>query len=328
MNLQQLGKVVAFYGRFTLSFTQVGFVVRRLTWPAFKADYAGQHWVVTGASAGLGAAIAQAALAAGARVTAVARNASKLEALRASAIAAGLPPPEIECCDFSLQADTHALLERLCRRAQPVDVLVNNVGVLLDDHTLTTEGRETSYVTNLLSHYLLTEGLIRRGAMASGRALVINMTSGGAYNVPLSAAMLNVRDPGVYHGTVAYAFHKRAQIVLNEHWRALYGRLGIEFYVMHPGWVDTDGVRRSLPRFRRLFKAVLRDAGSGADTCLWLASTRPAQPAGESVWFDRKLRPAHVYRGTIASRDTAATLVAALETDLARLPQCGLPGAC
>ena len=48
-------------------------------------------------------------------------------------------------------------------------MLVNNVGVLLDDHSLTSEGRETSFVSNLLSHYQLTEGLIRRGLLADSR---------------------------------------------------------------------------------------------------------------------------------------------------------------
>lgn len=324
MNLQQLKKVVAFYGRFTLSFTQVGFVVRRLSWPSHTSNYSGQHWVVTGASGGLGGAIVLAALAGGARVTAVARDAAKLDALRERARSAGLPAPRIETCDFSLQADTHSLLGRLCDTGQAVDVLVNNVGVLLDDHALTREGRETSYVTNLLSHYLLTEGLIRRGAMHPPDSLVVNMTSGGAYNVPLSSALLDVRDASKFNGTVAYAFHKRAQIVLNEHWRTVHGGRGVAFYVMHPGWADTDGVKRSLPRFRRILKPVLRDELSGSDTCMWIAATRPTQPAGEGVWFDRKLRPAHVYPRTVASRDTAATLVAALEADLAQMPQYGL----
>jgi len=45
---------------------------------------------------------------------------------------------------------------------------------------------------------------------------------------------------------------------------------------------------------------------------LWLAATRPVQPAGEHIWFDRKPRPAHVSAATRASRDTAETLVAYL----------------
>ena len=108
-------------------------------------------------------------------------------------------------------------------------MLVNNVGVLLDDHTLTKEGRESSFVSNLLSHYQLTEGLIARNLLRTPGALVINMTSGGGYNVPLNIAMLNMTNPKKYNGTGAYGFHKRAQIVLNQYWRDKYGARGIDF---------------------------------------------------------------------------------------------------
>ena len=65
---------------------------------------------------------------------------------------------------------------------------MNNVGVLNDDLVVTAEGREASFTSNLLSHYQLTEALIAKGALGRG-AVVVNVTSGGGYNVPLSTAM-------------------------------------------------------------------------------------------------------------------------------------------
>jgi hypothetical protein len=109
-------------------------------------------------------------------------------------------------------------------------------------------------------------------------------------------------------------------MVLNQYWRDRYGPQGFTFYVMHPGWADTDGVKRSLPRFRKILKPVLRDAASGADTALWLAATRPAQPEEEIVWFDRKVRPAHAYERTRISKDTPHSLAAWLDHELARWP--------
>jgi dehydrogenase/reductase SDR family protein 12 len=320
MTYQQFKKIMAFYGRFTLSFTQVGHRWRRLSWPAFKPDYKGQHWLVTGGSGGLGRHVVLEAARGGATVTAAARSEGKLATLRADAAADGLSGVDTECCDFTLQSDTQRLLQRLQAAGRRIDVLVNNVGVLLDDHSLTTEGRESSFASNLLSHYQLTEGLIRAGLLRGPGAAVINVTSGGGYNVPLSVAMLNVKDTKRYNGTVAYGFHKRAQMVLNQYWRDTYGGRGIAFYVMHPGWADTDGVKRSLPRFRKILRPILRDAASGADTVLWLAETRPAQPEQELVWFDREIRAAHVYDRTRVTRDTPQTLVAYLESELASQP--------
>jgi dehydrogenase/reductase SDR family protein 12 len=320
MNYQQLKKIVGFYSRFTGSFTQVGYRWRSLSWDRFTPDYRGQHWLVTGGSGGIGRHIVLEAARAGATVTAVARSEPKLAVLREDARQVGIQGVATECCDFTLQSDTSRLLRRLEGAGRKFDVLVNNVGVLLDDLSVTAEGRESSFVSNLLSHYQLTEGLIRAGLLAGPKATVINMTSGGGYNMPLMVAMLNVTDPAKYNGVFAYGFHKRAQIVLNQYWRDTYGSRGIAFYVMHPGWADTDGVKRSLPRFRKILRPILRDAAAGADTALWLAGTRPTQPEHELVWFDRAIRPAHVYDRTRTTQDTPRSLVAYLESELARQP--------
>ena len=326
--LKLLFGALAFYGRFFCSFTAIGFHVRRLFWPRFQPDFRGQHWVVTGASAGIGRHIALAAARAGAQVTAVARASAKLDEVVATARAEGLQLQAAPCdlssmaevdrwlaerhADNDEAAEADAVAGRAMRAAvQPVDVLVNNAGVMLDEHSLTAEGLEASFATNLLSHYRLTTGLVAAGLLPS-KAVVVNMTSGGAYHVPLSTAMLNVTDAARYNGTYAYAFHKRAQIVLSEYWRNEWAAAGRRSYVLHPGWVDTPGVKRSLPRFRAALKRVLRDEAAGADTALWLAATKPTQPTGEHIWFDRKARAAHVAASTRVSRDTAASLVAYL----------------
>lgn len=320
MNLQQLKKIAAFYGRFTLSFTQVGYLARKLFWPRFTPDFKGQHWLVTGGSGGLGREMVMVALRGGATVTAAARSADKLRALEAEVKAAGLTGLDTETCDFTLTADTQRLIERLLAGGRRIDALMNNVGVLNDDLTITDEGREASFGSNILSHYQLTEALIAGGLLARG-SVVVNVTSGGGYNVPLMTSMLNVTDPARYNGTVAYGFHKRGQMVLNQHWRDTYGSRGIDFYVMHPGWSDTAGVQRSLPRFRRILRPILRDERSGADTAIWLAGTRPSQPEEEIVWFDRKVRTAHAYERTRVTKDTPATLVAYLQRELDKGPR-------
>ena len=163
MNLQQLRKIGVFYGRFTLSYTQVGYRARSLLWVNPKRDFAGQHWLVTGASGGLGRTIALEAARAGATVTVVARSAHKLAQVVADGNAMGIHGIDTAVCDFSLQADTERLVRELLQSGRKIDVLVNNVGMLNHKMTLTAEGREHSFTTNLLSHYVLTEGLIRGG---------------------------------------------------------------------------------------------------------------------------------------------------------------------
>lgn len=181
----------------------------------------------------------------------------------------------------------------------------------MNEHRLSAEDRELSFATNLLNHYVLTTGMIERGLLADD-AVIINMSSGGMYNVALDLDRLNELEAEYYDGVLAYAYQKRAQVELNAWWRRHYSEHGWHFYVMHPGWVDTEGVRTSLPGFRKLFKHVLRDALAGADTALWLAAERPAQQDDGAIWFDREERAAHLDASTEVDADDADTLVAYL----------------
>lgn len=304
-----LKKIITFYCRFTPSYSAIGFNARRLFWRRFKPDFTGQTWLVTGGSEGIGGAAARAAVAAGATVISVARDARKLEAFAASAKGPGRVITEV--ADFSLQADIRALLDRLDARGVRIDVLVNNVGIQKRDQILTREGLETSFATNILGHYLLTRELLER-KLLSENAAVIEVSSGGMYNHTMVVKDLNITSDG-YLGVRAYGLAKRAQVMMTSHWRQKYAASGKAFYAMHPGWVDTASVGRSMPRFRAMLKSVLRDHAQGADTIVWLAAARPPQQASEAIWFDRKERPAHIYAHTPKSTATAAEVIAALE---------------
>lgn len=310
MDWAKLRKIAGFYGRFLISFSAIGYKARSLTWRPLDADFSGQTWVVTGATGGIGRAIVEEAVRRGAMVLALARSADKLAALRQHC--GGRVVPLV--ADLSLVADTRRAVRELVVRGQRFDVLVNNVGLLLDDLTLTAEGLETSYATNLLNHFVLTEGLLAQKAFAPGAA-VINMSSGGMYNAPLLIPYMGIKDPGRYSGVYAYAVHKRGQAELTKYWHARHAKEGLHFYVMHPGWADTDGVKTAMPNFRRILKSVLRDSRQGADTAIWLAATRPVEPGPEAFWFDRKPRAEHAYPHTRQSRNTPEELAAFLERE-------------
>lgn len=304
--LKQLHKILRFYLRFLPSFTRLGFIARGLPWCTVAADFRGQTWLVTGASGGIGREIALEAARRGAGVLAVARSAARLhEVIEARADGDGAITAEV--VDLALRRETAALVDRLAARGQCIDVLVNNVGVLLDDFSLTAEGLETSLATNLVNHFLLTGRLVEKGLLAE-QAVVIDMSSGGMYNAPLRVGAMRM-DERNYNGVAAYGLHKRAQVALSAWWRAQQAGSGRHFYVMHPGWADTAGVRTSLPRFRRLLHPVLRTARDGADTAIWLVATRPAQAGEEGVWFDRALRPAHVFPETRTNSEPVEKLV-------------------
>lgn len=301
--LRALGSLI-FYSRFFTRFSRVGLLRRQRDWHPYPERLDGQAWLVTGASGGIGAAIAGLAHARGARVPAAARSEDKLAALVRDAGAPGrMVPLRV---DFASVADTRRLVQDLTARGERIDVLVNNVGLLLDRFELTPEGLETSFVTNLLSHYVLTEGLRAAGRFADGAA-VVNMSSGGMYGAPLRLAEMAATRASDHDGMAAYAMHKRAQVELTRAWNQRWqGQPRV--YVMHPGWVDTAGVQTALPAFRATLRRHLRTPQEGADTALWLGSTRPEIAADGGIWLDRVLDPEHEFSMTRKTAVNAAQL--------------------
>lgn len=314
MDFARLKKVVAFYGRFLVSFSALGYRGRALLWKPLRADFKGQTWVVTGATGGIGRAVVEGATSRGATVLALGRSQEKLDALVRSAAGPGRVIPIVT--DLSLVADTQRAAAAILARGTRVDVLVNNVGLLLDDLSTTSEGFETSYATNLLTHWVLTDALLQSAALAP-QATVIEMSSGGMYNAPLTLDYMGMKNPKKYNGVYAYAVHKRGQAELVKYWQKRHGAGGLRCYVMHPGWADTDGVKTAMPNFRRRLRGVLRDAAQGADTALWLAATRPSVDGPEAFWFDRAPRSPHAYPHTAVTKYTSEDLATFLAKEAA-----------
>lgn len=298
-----------FYTTFYSRFSAAGFERRRAQWTPYAEDLGGQTWLVTGASGGLGRAIALAANARGATVLAAARSAEKLDAVRREAPTPARLLPL--ACDLSLMRAVRALAADVATRKAPVTVLVNNVGVLLNDFTRTSEGLEASFATNLLGHLVLTEALHDAGALDPAGA-VVNMSSGGMYGAKLDLDALARDAAAGWDGMAAYAQHKRAQVELARAWNVAW-KGKPKCYAMHPGWADTEGVRTSLPWFRATLKARLRSTEQGADTALWLGTTRPAIHADGGIWLDRVRDGEHEFGFTRGGADAAALRAFLLE---------------
>ena len=315
MDVARLKKIAAFYGRFLVSFSAIGYRARSLLWRPLRADFTDQIWVVTGATGGIGRAVVEGAVRRGATVIAMARSPGKLDALVRETPGPGRIEPLV--VDLSLVGDTQRAAAELLARGVRIDVLVNNVGLLLDDLTMTSEGFETSYATNLLNHWVLTQALLN-GEAVKPQGTVIEMSSGGMYNAPLTLDYMGMKNPKKYNGVYAYAVHKRGQAELVKYWQGRYGARGLRFYVMHPGWADTDGVKTAMPNFRRILKSVLRNSAQGADTALWLAAARPSAGA-DAFWFDRAPRAAHAYPHTAVSKHTPDDLARLLDDQAAQV---------
>ena len=264
--------------------------------------------VVTGATSGIGEAIAAEYARLGASVVLVGRDSEKLAASRQRVQDFADGDGErihTEQADLLDVAATTALGSRLVEKFAKIDVLVNNAGALFQEHALTGDGFERSLAINLVAPFVLTETLMPALLAADGR--VVNMSSGGMYLQPLVLDDLNFENE-TFSGNKAYARAKRGLVALTRHWARRYGDAGVNFNAMHPGWVATPGVTESLPGFDKVMGRMLRDARMGADTAVWLGAARAARDCQGEFFLDRTPHPTAVLPNTAVRPSDAQTL--------------------
>lgn len=276
-------------------YSRVGYAVRsRLeSWDSDgEPRLEGWTTLVTGASGGIGAAVAERLARSGATVHMLARDRERGEDARARiSERTGSDRLKLEICDVSNLASVRRFAGGFNAENPELHVLVNNAGAMPAQRTHTDEGFELSFATNVLGPFLLTELLepaLRRGAPSR----VVNVSSGGMYSQRLQPDDLQL-EQREYDPAAFYAHTKRCEVILTGLWAERLRGKGVGVHSMHPGWADTPGVRTSLPRFHKLMRPLLRDADQAADTIVWLASaSEPARRPG-SFWHDRKPRPLH-----------------------------------
>jgi NAD(P)-dependent dehydrogenase (short-subunit alcohol dehydrogenase family) len=291
-----LSKVLDRASDFTIvpGYSRIGYAIRSRGWSDEESQARLDGWtvLVTGAGSGIGAAACERFARAGADVHMLVRNRERGEQARAEiAASTGSDRVFLEICDVSSMASVREFAADFLAKHAELHVLVHNAGVMPPERTLTPEGFELTFATNVLGPFLMTKLLLpalRRGAPSR----IINVSSGGMYSQRLDAEDLQLagRD---YDPSAFYAHTKRAEVILTELWAERLRGTGVTVHSMHPGWADTPGVQSSLPRFRKFTRPLLRNAEQGADTIFWLASA--PEPASRSglFWHDREPRTLH-----------------------------------
>jgi 3-oxoacyl-[acyl-carrier protein] reductase len=142
-----------------------------------QVDLSGQVAVVTGASQGLGQAIAEALAASGATVALVARSVDKLAAVAGGIRAAGGRAEEFPC-DVSKAEDVQRVMDAIVEKLGRVDVLVNNAGVTRDTllPRMSDEEWDQVLTTNLRGPFLFMRAA-SRPMMQQRYGRIINVAS-------------------------------------------------------------------------------------------------------------------------------------------------------
>ena len=186
-------------------------------------NFKGKTAVVTGASRGIGEAIARTLAQDGAKVALVARSADKLKTLAAS-----LPNGAVAIeADMSSATGWKAAAEGALKALGDIDILVNNAGVSAAQPMgkVTSEGLDETLNVNVRNLILLTDAL--SASLIKRRGTVINISSVSAF----SGAK----------GQIAYSTSKGAVNSFTRNASIDFGRSGVRVNAIAPGVID-DGM--------------------------------------------------------------------------------------
>lgn len=200
------------------------------------AALAGRHAVVTGASRGIGAAIALALAAAGARLSLLGRHAQSLSRVAAQAGAAERAIALV--ADVTDAQSVHAAFAAARRQHGPVQILINNAGQAASAKLIDTDLElwNRLLAVNLTGTYLCT------------RQAVLDMLEVGHGRIVNIASVAGLRG-GAYIS--AYAASKHAVIGLTRSLALELASSDITVNAVCPGYTDTDIVRQAVSQIVR-----------------------------------------------------------------------------
>jgi NAD(P)-dependent dehydrogenase (short-subunit alcohol dehydrogenase family) len=244
--------------------------------------------VVTGATSGIGRAIARELARRGQRLVLVCRDRARGEETAAALAglgAPGLPAPALVVADLATLAGMRAAAAGVLALCPRLDVLVHNAGVWPTRLERTPDGLEVGFAVNHLAPFVLTHLLAAR-LVASGPARVVQVSAGLYVRGRLDLGRTPVGADFHVFGT--YATTKLCNLMATlERARRLQAS-GVTVNAVHPGVVRTKlGAMPGLAGLAlRIVKLAWASPAKGAEGPVRLAAD-PALAGTTGRYFDR-----------------------------------------
>lgn len=207
-------------------------------------DQSGKLAVVTGATGGLGLETALDLAGAGAEVILVGRNPAKgrdaLALIRGRYREAVLRFEQVDLADLG---SVKAFADRMLAEGRPIDILINNAGVMaLPKRQTTADGFEMQFGTNYLSHFALTARLLPllTAQPIGQRARVVQLSS-----MAHRGGRIRLDDLNYEHGYRPWPVYQQSKLAMlmfaiELDRRSAANGWGLTSVAAHPGFARTD----------------------------------------------------------------------------------------
>jgi NAD(P)-dependent dehydrogenase (short-subunit alcohol dehydrogenase family) len=248
-----------------------------------KTSLKGKVVIITGGTAGIGKETVRELARHGATVHVLARDMHKAERVIGEIKeSTGSEDIHIHQVDLSNFSTVRVFAKKFLDTGSPIHILINNAGLANNVKKTTVDGNEEITQANHLSHFLLTNLLLKRITESGPGSRIINLSSMG--HLFVSAKEFDVYDinfqkqSNKWNALKVYNWSKLLNVLFTrELAQRLYGK-GVTVNVVHPGGVATDLVRTGTWRSPELFiiwlvgRIFFKTLLEGAQTTLYLAT--------------------------------------------------------
>ena len=230
--------------------------------------------LVTGATSGIGKAIAIGLAQQGATVVLVGRDRRKGEAVKAEiAAVTGNTALDLLLADLSSQQAIRHLAQEFQQRHAQLQILVNNAGALLRQRQLSVDGIEMNLAINHLASFLLTN-LLLDTLRSSAPARIINVASN---SMTRSINLHDLQSEQAFKPFTAYGQAKLAMVLCTYAVARRLAETNVTVNALHPGVTATNIVDDATPRILRPFTGIIKrfllTPEQAAQTAVYLASS-------------------------------------------------------
>ncbi|MFZ4622513.1 MAG: SDR family oxidoreductase, partial [Bacteroidota bacterium] len=195
------------------------------------------------------------------------------------------PDAEVEfvTADLSLMKNVRSLADDLKRRYDHLDVLLNNAGVFMNHHEMTTEGFEMTFAVNHLAPFHLTNELLPllKATPASRIVTVSSIAHRNGRNV-----LADLNSKRSFSGYSVYASSKLMNVLFTIELAERLNGTGITANCLHPGVVGTKLLKTG---FNGMNGSDSLEAG--AETSVYLSTSTEVEGVTGKYFVRKKISP-------------------------------------